>query len=69
MKQRRGRLTIVVVMIWMVALGVSIAIAPTPSEATSETQAVGWMVYTPNHPNGCSPLPFDCYVIWVFPDD
>jgi hypothetical protein len=31
-------------------------------------QKVGWMVYTPNHPNGCAPLPFDCYVIWVYPD-
>jgi hypothetical protein len=19
-------------------------------------------------PNGCAPLPFDCYVIWVYPD-
>jgi hypothetical protein len=26
-----------------------------------------WMVYTPNHPNGCAPYPFDCYVIFVYP--
>jgi hypothetical protein len=24
-----------------------------------------WMVYTPNHPNGCLPMPVDCYVVWV----
>jgi hypothetical protein len=26
-----------------------------------------WMVYTPNHPSGCAPIPYDCYVIWVYP--
>lgn len=26
-----------------------------------------WMVYTPHHPNGCAPIPFDCLVIWVYP--
>ena len=46
------------------------ALAPAllaPSLAEAEVHKVGWMVYTPNHPNGCAPLPFDCYVIWVFP--
>ena len=28
---------------------------------------MGWHVYTPNHPNGCAPLPYDCYVVWVYP--
>jgi len=69
MKQGKSRLTIVAVVIWLVALSVSIAIAPTPTEASSQTQGVGWMTYAPNHPSGCVPLAFDCYVIWVYPDD
>ena len=40
-------------------------IAPTVAEA--EVHMIGWMVYTPNHPNGCAPLPYDCYVVWVYP--
>ena len=47
------------------------AIAPavfTPSPAEAGMHEVGWMVYTPNHPNGCAPLPYDCYVVWVYPD-
>jgi len=46
------------------------ALAPAllvPSLAEADVQKVGWMVYTPNHPNGCAPLPYDCYVIWVYP--
>ena len=39
-----------------------------PTLAQAETQGNLWMVYTPNHPHGCAPLPFDCYVIWVWPD-
>jgi hypothetical protein len=38
-----------------------------PSLAEAETIPYGWMVYTPNHPNGCAPLPYDCYVIFVWP--
>ena len=39
-----------------------------PSLAEAETRGNLWMVYTPNHPNGCAPLPYDCFVIWVWPD-
>ncbi|MBD3853343.1 MAG: hypothetical protein IFJ96_01065 [Acidobacteria bacterium] len=38
-----------------------------PSLAEAESIPYGWMVYTPNHPNGCAPLPYDCYVIFVWP--
>jgi len=47
------------------------ALAPAllaPNVAEAEMQEIGWMVYTPNHPNGCAPLPYDCYVVWVYPD-
>jgi len=39
-----------------------------PSLAEAEVHQIGWMVYTPNHPNGCAPLPYDCYVVFVYPD-
>jgi hypothetical protein len=39
-----------------------------PSLAEAEVHNVGWMVYTANHPNGCAPLPYDCYVIFVWPE-
>ena len=36
---------------------------------TAEAGKIGtWMVYTPNHPNGCAPLPYDCMVVWVYPE-
>ncbi len=45
------------------------ALAPAllvPDEA--EAMRIGtWMVYTPNHPNGCAPLPYDCYYIVLPP--
>lgn len=65
MKLNRNRWTIAVVAVWVLALALTTVMAPTPAEA--DVQKVGWMVYTPNHPNGCAPLPYDCYVIWVFP--
>jgi hypothetical protein len=37
-----------------------------PSHAEAGHEGT-WMVYTPNHPGGCAPLPYDCYVIWVYP--
>jgi hypothetical protein len=58
--------TAVVAVVWCLALVVTVVVAPTPANA--EIQNVGWMVYTPNHPNGCAPLPFDCYVVFVYPD-
>ena len=39
-----------------------------PSLAEAEVHQIGWMVYTPNHPNGCAPLPYDCYEVFVYPD-
>ena len=47
------------------------ALAPAllaPDVAEAGVQRIGWMVYTPNHPAGCAPMPFDCYVIFVYPD-
>ncbi len=66
MKLRRSRLTVVAVAIWLIALAVTITVAPTPVDAA--VQQWGYQVYTPNHPNGCAPLPYDCYVIYVYPD-
>jgi hypothetical protein len=63
---KRRRLTVTVVAIWVLALVLTTAFAPAPAEATVRLE--GWMVYTPNHPNGCSPLPYDCYVIWIVSD-
>ena len=42
-------------------------LAPNLAEAGPGVQGGTWMVYTPNHPNGCAPLPFDCIVIHVYP--
>lgn len=67
MKWNRHRWTIIVVTVWVLALVFSSALVPTPAEA--EVWGMGWMVYTPNHPNGCAPLPFDCYVVCVSPND
>jgi len=63
----RPWMTVVVVAIWVLAMVVPALLTPTPSEAS--VKAAGWMTYAPNHPNGCAPLPYDCYVIWVYPDD
>lgn len=60
----RHRWTFVVVAVWALAIVLTSTLAPTPAQADS--QNIGWMVYTPNHPNGCAPLPYDCYVIWIF---
>ena len=66
MRMRHRRLTLVVVAVWVLALGLTTVLAPTPADA--RTDQIGWMVYSPNHPAGCSPLPYDCYVVWVYPD-
>lgn len=69
MKWNRHRWTVFAVTLWIVALAVTSALVSTPAEAkTPETYGAGWMVYTPNHPNGCAPLPYDCYVLMVYPD-
>jgi hypothetical protein len=62
----KRKLGFVVIAIMIAGALLPALIAPGVSEAA--VQKVGWMVYTPNHPNGCAPLPYDCYVIWVYPD-
>jgi hypothetical protein len=64
MRSRQRRWTIAIIAIWVITLGLSLSLAPTPAEATAEK--LGWMVYTPNHPDACAPLPYDCYVIRVW---
>lgn len=66
MKLNRRRWTVFAVAVWVLALGLTTVLAPTPVDA--KVTHSGWMVYAPNHPNGCAPMPFDCYVIWVVPD-
>ena len=66
MRLNRHRWTIFAVSVWVLALALTTVLAPVPSEA--EVVRTGWMVYTPNHPNGCAPFAFDCYIIWVHPD-
>jgi heme/copper-type cytochrome/quinol oxidase subunit 1 len=66
MKRNRRRWTVFAIAVWVLALGLTTVFAPAPVDA--EVHKIGWMVYTPNHPNGCAPLPYDCYVLNVFPD-
>ena len=60
----KKKLGIVVITVMIVGAIVPALIVPDVSAAS---EAGKWMIYTPNHPNGCAPLPFDCYVIWVYP--
>jgi hypothetical protein len=64
---RRRRVTLLVVAIWALALVGPALLAPSPADAGIGGTGNGWMTYAPNHPNGCVPLPYDCYVIWVYP--
>jgi hypothetical protein len=66
MKLRRNRWTIVVAVVWVVALALTTVMAPAQAEA--EVGVRGWMTYSPNHPNGCVPLPYDCYFIMITSD-
>jgi len=59
MKLNRNRWTIAVVAVWVLALILTTVMAPAPAEASVGIR--GWMTYAPNHPNGCVPLPYDCY--------
>ncbi len=69
MKRNRHRWTIIVVLVWVLALVFTSVLVPTPAEAKRpETYDAGWMVFTPNHPNACCPMAFDCYVVMVYPD-
>jgi hypothetical protein len=64
MSKRKVGLLVLGVMV----LGALLPALIAPGLADAETMHYGWMVYTPNHPNGCAPLPYDCYVVFVFPD-
>ena len=63
---RRRRITLAVVALWALAMVVPALLMPTPADAKVGGET--WMVYAPNHPNYCVPLPYDCYVILVVPD-
>ncbi len=67
MRTKRRRWTVFAIAVWVLALGLTTVLAPVPAEAKVHNPG-SWMAYSPNHPNGCVPLPFDCYVIWVYPD-
>lgn len=69
MKLNRHRWTIFAVTVWVLALGLTTVLAPAPIEAKAIHWDIGWMTYSPNHPNGCVPLPYDCYVVQVWPED
>lgn len=69
MKLNRHRWTVVVVAVWVLALVFTPVLVPTPAEAKTPTYGAGWMTFSPNHPNGCVPLQYDCYVLMVYPDD
>jgi hypothetical protein len=62
----KRRLGFLVIGLMIVGALVPALLAPQLAEAKAYN--MGYMVYTPNHPNGCAPLPYDCYVIWVYPD-
>jgi hypothetical protein len=62
----RRKLGFVVIALMIAGALVPALLAPRLAEA--EVYQMGWMVYTPNHPHGCAPLPYDCYVVWVYPD-
>lgn len=66
MKSKQRCWTFLVVGAWVLALGLTMVMAPAPSEAAIEN--IGWMTYAPNHPAGCVPLQYDCYVVWISPN-
>ena len=60
----RRKLGLIVIALMVVGAVVPALLAPDIAEAADVYQ-MGWMVYTPNHPNGCAPMPWDCRVIQV----
>ena len=66
MKLSRHRWTLLAVIVWALALGMTSILAPVPAQADATK---GWMTYAPNHPHFCVPLPWDCYVIVVTPPE
>ena len=63
---KRHRWTIGVVAVWLLVLGLTTVMAPAPVEAKAGSGS-GWRTYAPNHPNGCVPFAYDCYVYVVPP--
>ena len=66
MKVNRRRWTVLAIAVWVLTLGLTTVLAPAPADA--KVVDIGWMSYSPNHPNGCVPLPYDCYAVWSYPD-
>jgi hypothetical protein len=64
----KRKLGILVLAVMVLGAVVPALLVPSMAEAGYSGQ-YRWMVYTPNHPNGCAPLPFDCMVIWVYPEN
>jgi len=60
---RRHVLSAVILAVMVLAAVVPALMAPSQAEAMPIRGT--WMVYTPNHPSGCAPMPWDCYVIYV----
>jgi len=61
----KRKLGFLVLAVMVVGALVPALLAPSPAEAGR----IGtWMVYTPNHPNGCAPMPYDCYFIILPPE-
>ena len=62
----RSRLSLLILAVMVLSILVPAMLAPSPAEA-GRPKTGTWMVYTPNHPNFCAPMPWDCYVINVYP--
>ena len=58
----RRKIGFLVLAVMVIGAMVPALLVPSMAEAG---RTGDWMVYTPNHPNGCAPMPFDCYVIRV----
>jgi hypothetical protein len=61
----RRKVGLLVLAVMVLGAVVPALLAPSPAEAGHPWGT--WMVYTPNHPNGCAPMPYDCIVIFVYP--
>ena len=59
----KRRLGILVLVVTVLSALVPAMLAPSQADAM---MSLGWFVYTPNHPSGCAPMPWDCYVVQVF---
>jgi hypothetical protein len=63
----KRRLGVLVLVAAVLSTMVPTMLAPVPAQAAGgEPIELGWFVYTPNHPNGCAPLPWDCFVVQIY---